>query len=97
MIAIILLVALYIATFVVSFFVTKGGDNRIFAVCLFGTIAIPLLAYLLILVFGRVQGKHIMGDPDPIEVPNESLEDEDNFVEDDSPEATETSTTSEDV
>ena len=71
LIAIILLIGLYVATFIASFF--SGFDSgRAFSVCLILTAAIPLLAFLAILYFGHAKGKKVIGDPDPIELPEEA-------------------------
>lgn len=71
LIAIILLIGLYVATFIASFF--SGFDSgRAFSVCLILTVAIPLLAFLAILYFGHAKGKKVIGDPDPIELPEEA-------------------------
>lgn len=62
-VAIILLASLYLATFITAI-VSPVGNMTPFAICLFGTVAIPLLAFAFIYVFGRMKGSKIVGDPD---------------------------------
>lgn len=59
--AVVLLVALYVVTFLVAVFVPVESGN-IFAVCLMGTIAIPLLAWIYIWMYGKMTGKETIAD-----------------------------------
>lgn len=62
-IAIVLLVALYVTTFIVAL-TSPVGEMKLFGICLFGTVAIPILAFAFIYVYGRTYNKKIMGDPE---------------------------------
>lgn len=59
--AVVLLAALYLVTFFVAVFAPTEAGN-IFAVCLMGTIAIPLLAWIYIWMYGRMTGKETIAD-----------------------------------
>lgn len=59
--AVVLLVALYLVTFFVAVFAPVEAGN-IFAVCLMGTITIPLLAWIYIWMYGRMTGKETIAD-----------------------------------
>ncbi len=61
LIAVILLVGLYLVTFIVAVFVPVEGNN-LFAICLMGTIAIPLLAWVYIWMYGQMTGKETIAD-----------------------------------
>lgn len=61
LVAVVLLVALYVVTFFVALFAPVESGN-VFAVCLMGTIAIPLLAWIYIWLYGRMTGKETMAD-----------------------------------
>lgn len=67
LVAIILLVGLYIATFITSFF-AGGSMNQAFMLCLILTVTIPLLAFVIILFIGRASDKKVIGDPEKLEV-----------------------------
>ncbi len=61
LVAVVLLVALYVVTFFVALFAPVESGN-VFAVCLMGTIAIPLLAWIYIWLYGRMTGKETIAD-----------------------------------
>lgn len=61
LIAVILLVALYVVTLFVAIFAPAEGNN-LFAVCLMATIAVPLLAWVYIWLYGQITGKKTMAD-----------------------------------
>lgn len=61
LLAVVLLAALYLITFFVAVFAPTEAGN-IFAVCLMGTIAIPLLAWIYIWMYGRMTGKETIAD-----------------------------------
>lgn len=61
LVAVVLLVALYVVTFCVAVFAPVESGN-IFAVCLMGTIAIPLLAWIYIWMYGKMTGKETIAD-----------------------------------
>lgn len=59
--AVVFLVALYLVTFFVAVFApAESGD--VFAVCLMGTVAIPLLAWIYIWMYGKMTGKETIAD-----------------------------------
>lgn len=62
-IAVVLLLGLYITTLLVGL-LSPVGHTTLFGICLFGTIAIPILAFLFIWIFGRATGKKVIGDPE---------------------------------
>lgn len=95
LVAIILLVGLYVATFIASFF--SGFDSgTAFGVCLILTVAIPLLAFIAILFFGRAAGKRVIGDPEEIVIPEQEVSENDSDESDDT-EITDAETTDADV
>ena len=59
--ALILLAALYIVTFVVALVYPPGAGN-LFGVCLMATIAVPLLAWVYIWLYGQTTGKKTLAD-----------------------------------
>ena len=63
LIAVILLAGVYIATLLAAIF-SPADNMRLFAICLFCTVAIPLLAFIFIWVYGRTFDKKIIGDPE---------------------------------
>lgn len=56
-------IVLFIAAFVISAFTADSGEsgNRFMAL-LFGIIAIPLLAWILLFCIGRMQNKHTIAE-----------------------------------
>ena len=61
LLAVILLVGLYVVTLLVAIFAPTEGSN-LFAVCLMATIAVPLLAWVYIWLYGQMTGKKTMAD-----------------------------------
>ncbi len=61
LVAVVLLVALYLVTFFVAVF-APVESGKIFAVCLMGTVAIPLLAWVYIWMYGKMTGKETIAD-----------------------------------
>ncbi len=61
LIGIIFLIALYIATLVFSILDFEGSE-RLFQACLFGTIAIPILLWIYIWLFGKMTNKKTLAD-----------------------------------
>lgn len=61
LLAVILLVALYIVTLFVAIFAPTEGGN-LFAICLMATIAVPLLAWIYIWLYGQMTGKKTIAD-----------------------------------
>lgn len=58
-----LLAALYLITLIVAIFV-PDTSGRLFQACLVATIAIPLLIWIYIWMYGKLTGRHTMADPD---------------------------------
>lgn len=71
-IGIILLVALYLVTLVVAF-VDTSASGKLFALCLFATIAIPILIWIYTWMYGKLSGRHTFAD---FEVETDSSKDE---------------------
>lgn len=62
-IGIILLLALYIITLIVAIFDTSSS-GKLFGLCLFATVAIPLLIWIYTWMYGKLTGKHTIADFD---------------------------------
>ena len=60
-VALVLLVLLYVVTFFVALFAPVDKGN-LFAACLMATIAVPLLAWIYIWLYGQMTGKRTMAD-----------------------------------
>jgi len=75
LIAVILLIGLYIVTFFVALFAPAQGSN-LFAVCLMATIAVPLLAWIYIWLYGQMTGKKTMADLNILQGDEELAENE---------------------
>lgn len=60
---VILLAALYLVTLVVAI-VDQDNSGRLFQACLVGTVSIPLLIWIYIWMYGKLQGKHTIADLD---------------------------------
>lgn len=58
-----LLVALYIVSFLVAIF-NPGESGRLFGICLFSTMAVPILVWIYVWMYGKLTGKHTFADPD---------------------------------
>ena len=63
MIGIIFLVLLYLATFICAIF-NFDGSGKMFRACLFATIAVPILLWVYIWLFGKITGKKTIADFD---------------------------------
>ena len=62
-IGIILLVLMYLVTLLVAIF-DHSASGRLFWMCLFSTIAIPLLIWIYTWMYGKLTGKHTLTDSD---------------------------------
>lgn len=62
-IGIILLLALYVITLIVAIFDTSSS-GKLFGLCLFATIAIPLLIWIYTWMYGKLTGRHTIADLD---------------------------------
>lgn len=95
-----ILIALLIVCFVVSAFTANGIGSKLFFISFFLIIAVPILAWLFIFVYGRVKGTHTMAELFPKEwQANDSTiqknPDNQDFSEDELVEAYENSKTNE--
>ena len=57
-----LLVLLYLVTLIVAI-VDTSSSGRLFAMCLFATIAFPLFIWIYTWLYGKLTGKRAIGDP----------------------------------
>lgn len=62
MAGVILLVLLYVITLVVAI-VDSSASGRLFWICLFATIAIPILIWVYTWMYGKLTGRKTMTDP----------------------------------
>ncbi|MBQ7776218.1 MAG: hypothetical protein IJ379_09880 [Lachnospiraceae bacterium] len=60
---VILLVALYLVTLFVAIF-DPDGSGRMFQACLVATIAVPVLIWIYVWMYGKLTNKHTFADPD---------------------------------
>ena len=60
---IILLVLLYVVTLIVAF-VDRSASGKLFALCLFASIAIPFRIWIYVWMYGKLTNKHTFADPD---------------------------------
>ena len=60
---VVLLAAMYLVTLVVAIF-DQDSSGRLFQACLVGTIAIPLLIWVYIWMYGKLNVRHTMADLD---------------------------------
>lgn len=60
---IVLLVLLYLVTLFAAIFDTSA-TGTLFAMCLFATIAVPLLIWVYTWMYGKLTGKHTIADLD---------------------------------
>lgn len=58
-----LLAAMYLITLAAAIF-DQDISGRLFQVCLAGTVAIPLLVWVYIWMYGKLSGRHTMADLD---------------------------------
>lgn len=63
MAGVILLALLYVVTLVVAI-VDSSASGRLLWMCLFATIAIPILIWVYIWMYGKLTGRKTMTDPD---------------------------------
>lgn len=62
-ICIIILVLLYVATFVIAL-LDFPGSGALFQACLVATIGLPILLWIYIWLYGKVKDKHTMASVD---------------------------------
>ena len=63
-IGILLLMLLYIAT-LISALVDSSATKSWFRMCLFATVAVPLLLWIYIWMYGKLTGKHTIAEDTP--------------------------------
>lgn len=63
MVGVILLVLMYLVTLVVAI-VDSSASGKLFALCLYATIAIPILIWIYTWMYGKLTGKHTFADFD---------------------------------
>jgi amino acid transporter len=62
-VGIVLLLTLYIITLLVAIFDTSSS-GKLFALCLFATVAIPLLIWIYTWMYGKLTGRRTIADFD---------------------------------
>ncbi|WMC93526.1 hypothetical protein [Kineothrix sp. MB12-C1] len=60
---IILLVSLYVATFIISL-LDFPGSGALFQACLAATIGVPILLWIYIWLYGKLKGRHTIASMD---------------------------------
>lgn len=60
---VVLLAALYIITLIVAF-VDNSASGKLFGLCLFATMAIPLLIWIYTWMYGKLTNRHTLADLD---------------------------------
>lgn len=60
-IGILLLIALYVTTLIVAF-VDSSASGRLFFLCLYATVAIPLIIWVYTWMYGKLTGKKTIAD-----------------------------------
>lgn len=63
MAGVILLVAIYIITLLVAIF-NPGESGNYFQICLVSTIAVPILIWIYVWMYGKLTNRHTFADPD---------------------------------
>ncbi len=63
LIGVILLAAVYIGTLIAAIFAPEHSDTAL-RFCIFGTVAIPVLIWIYIWMYGKLSGRHTIADPD---------------------------------
>ena len=71
MVGVILLVLMYLVTLVVAI-VDSSASGKLFALCLYATIAIPILIWIYTWMYGKLTGKHTFADFDVNKQENKS-------------------------
>lgn len=60
-IGILLLVALYIVTLIAAF-IDQSASSKLFSLCLYGTVTIPLIIWVYTWMYGKLSGKKTITD-----------------------------------
>ncbi len=69
-ICIVLLGLLYLSLLILSL-LGYGFNSSLFAICLIGTIMLPILSFIVIYLYGRYNDKKVMSDPDEKKAPED--------------------------
>lgn len=72
-IGIIALIAMYLVTLIVAI-INPGQGGRLFQACLFATLAIPLLVWIYVWMYGKLTNKETFADANYL--PNEIKEED---------------------
>ncbi len=70
-IAIAILVLLYILLFIFAIFDFPGRE-RLFFICLYATIAVPILTWIYIYLYGKLKDRHTIASPDILQTNKKS-------------------------
>ena len=70
MAGVVLLVLLYVVTLFAAIFGSKAADS-LFQLCLFATIALPLVLWIYIWIFGRLTNRSTIADLSPGSTPRQ--------------------------
>lgn len=70
LIAVILLVAMYVVTLIAAFF-SQAASGKLFLFCVVCTVAVPLLAWIFIWIYGQYSGKKTIADLNLMQDANE--------------------------
>ncbi|MCR4896140.1 MAG: hypothetical protein K5891_05115 [Lachnospiraceae bacterium] len=62
LLVVVLLVAMYLITLFAALFDPTAG-SKLFALCLYATVAVPLMTWITIFLIDRNRGKRTIGDP----------------------------------
>lgn len=60
-IGVLLLIALYVTTLIVAF-VDSSASGRLFSLCLYATVTIPLIIWIYTWMYGKLTGKKTIAD-----------------------------------
>lgn len=63
LIGVFFLVAIYIASLFISLLIPERADDMLL-LCIFGTVAIPLLIWIYVWMYGKLTGKRTIADVD---------------------------------
>lgn len=80
LVAVVLLLSMYVITFIVAC-VAPVDTGNLFGACLFATMAIPLLAWIYIWIYGQMTGKKTIADLNWLQDPEERVAEEKEEIE----------------
>lgn len=73
-IGILALVAMYIVTLIVAI-INPGEGGKLFRACMVATMAVPLLIWIYVWMYGKLKGKETFADPNFLQEEAEKKED----------------------